>query len=135
MNGGTSTARRYSSRLNRDQRMRVLELNEARKTNREISDLLGITLSQVKYTIRSGCVSPKRSTGRPPVLTPEQDEELEAFVHSSEAAKQMSYLELSMHFDTWNVGQDAIRNALMRRGYSRFIPRCKPLLTDKHKKV
>ncbi|KAI0996395.1 hypothetical protein K3495_g11785 [Podosphaera aphanis] len=33
----------------------------------------------------------------------------------------------------WNVGQDAIRSALRRRGYLRYITRSKPPLTEQHK--
>ena len=45
----------------------------------------------------------------------------------------MSYLELAMNFPEWNFGQDAIRNALKRRGYSRHISWSKLPLTDAQK--
>ena len=66
-------------------------------------------MNQVRNTIRTGRLSPGRSTGRPPVLTFEQEEELVTFVCSSQEARQMSYLELALHFESWNFGQDAIR--------------------------
>lgn len=92
-------------------------------------------MNQVRNTIRTGRLSPGRSTGRPPVLTFEQEEELVTFVCSSQEAWQMSYLELALHFESWNVGQDAIRNALKRRGFSRYVARRKPPLTDEHTRL
>ena len=44
----------------------------------------------------------------------------------------MSYLELSINFPEWDVGQAAIGNALRRRVYSRHIARQKPLLSDEN---
>lgn len=41
----------------------------------------------------------------------------------------MSYLELSMNFPVWVVGESAIWNALERRGYEQWLARSKPLLT------
>ena len=90
-------------------------------------------MNQVKYTIQTGRISPGKSTGRPHVLSIEQEDELEVFVCRDKKTRQMSYLELSLHFHMWNVGQDAIRNALRRRGYLRYIARSKPLLTEQHK--
>ncbi|KAI0994851.1 hypothetical protein K3495_g13332 [Podosphaera aphanis] len=126
---------RYSTRLNRDQRIRVIVLYQAGHTNREIADLLKITINQVRNTIRSGRSSPGKSTGRPPVLTPAQEEELVTFVRSSQENRQMSYLELAMNFHTWNVGEDAIRNALKRRGVSRHTARSKALPPNEHTKL
>ena len=45
-------------------------------------------MNQVRNTIRTGRLSPGRSTGRPPVLTFEQEEELVTFVCSSQEARQ-----------------------------------------------
>ncbi|KAI0998193.1 hypothetical protein K3495_g10000 [Podosphaera aphanis] len=129
----TTTPIRYSDRFSREQRIRVLALYEARHSNREISDLLGISMNQVKYTIQTGRISPGKSTGRPHKLSTEQENELEVFVCRDKETRQMSYLELSIHFHMWNVGQDAIRNALRRRGYLRYITRSKPPLTEQHK--
>ncbi|KAI0991459.1 hypothetical protein K3495_g16728 [Podosphaera aphanis] len=50
----------------------VLALYEARHSNREISDLLGISMNQVKYLIQTGRISPGKSTGQPHKLSTEQ---------------------------------------------------------------
>ncbi|KAI0997564.1 hypothetical protein K3495_g10623 [Podosphaera aphanis] len=94
----TATPIRYSNRLSREQRIRVLALYEARHSNREISDLLGISMNQVKYTIQTGRISPGKSTGRPHKLSTEQEDELEVFVCRDKKTRQMSYLEQSIHF-------------------------------------
>lgn len=47
----------------------------------------------------------------------------------------MTYLQLAMSFPEWNVGEDAVRNALKRRGYSRRIARSKPPLSDEHRRL
>ena len=83
-------------------------------------------------TIQSRRVSPRLSSGRPPILSPAQVDELEAFVCSLPETRQMSYLELSKNFPEWNVGEPAIGNALHRRRYSRHIARQKPLLSDEN---
>ncbi|KAI0994076.1 hypothetical protein K3495_g14107 [Podosphaera aphanis] len=128
----TTTPIRYSNRFSQEQRIRVLALYEARHTNREISDLLGISVNQVKYTMQTGCITPGKSSGRPPVFSNEQEDEVEVFVCRDKNTRQMSYLELSIHFYMWTVGQDAIRNTLRRRGYPRYLAQSKPPLTEKH---
>ena len=92
-------------------------------------------MSQVRNTIRTIRLSSGRSTGRPQALTLEQEEELVTFGCSSQEAQQMSYLELVLHFESWNCGQDSIRNALKRRGFSRYVARRKPPLTDEHTRL
>ncbi|KAI0993031.1 hypothetical protein K3495_g15153 [Podosphaera aphanis] len=72
----TTTPIRYSNRLSREQRIRVLALYEARHSNREIPDLLGISMNQVKYTIQTGRISPGKGTGRPHMFSTEQEDEL-----------------------------------------------------------
>ncbi|KAI0999649.1 hypothetical protein K3495_g8548 [Podosphaera aphanis] len=76
----------------------------------------------VRKTIRTDRLSPRKSTGRPPVLTLEQEEELATFACSShQEARQISYLKLAVYFQSWNIGQDATRNALKRRSLSRYV--------------
>ena len=47
----------------------------------------------------------------------------------------MSYLEIAMNFSQWNVGVDAVRNALNRRGYNRRIAKNKPPLSAEHRRL
>ncbi|KAI6249474.1 hypothetical protein HI914_02760 [Erysiphe necator] len=123
MNPSPPTAHRRSCNLNRDQRLEVLKLHDAGHGPIYISKQLGITRRQVKYTIYRGHVSPQKSKGRPPKLTSEQVDELEAFIVASSTNRRMSYLELAMQFSQWNVGEGAIKGALARRGYIRYRAR------------
>lgn len=99
------------------------------------SDAVRITIHQVSYNIRSGCVDPGKRTGRNSKISPEQGDELEKFVCSSRETRQMNSLELAMNFPQWNVGVDAVWNALKRRGYSRRIARNKPPLSAEHRRL
>ncbi|POS82859.1 hypothetical protein EPUL_006124, partial [Erysiphe pulchra] len=123
MNLSPPIAHRRSCNLSRDQRLEVLKLHDAGHGPIYISKELGITRRQVKYTIYRGHVSPQKSKGRPPKLTSEQVDELEAFVVASSTNRRMSYLELAMQFSKWNVGEGAIKGALARRGYIRYRAR------------
>ncbi|KAI6248813.1 hypothetical protein HI914_02569 [Erysiphe necator] len=113
-------------RLTRDQRLQVLTLSQFGHKQKDIAQRLGITIDQVKKVVSSGLVSPRKSSGRPFKLSSAQVDELEEFVRSSREKRQMSYLELATNFPQWSVGEDAIRNALRRRGYERQIAQNKP---------
>jgi transposase len=87
---------KHRKHLNRDQRLMVHTLYNAGHTQKWISTHLGFTLRQVQYVLTVP-VTPKQRTGRPPVLTPEQVQELIQFVRTSKETKetrQMTYLEL-----------------------------------------
>ena len=47
----------------------------------------------------------------------------------------MPYLELALNFPQWNVGEIAVRNAIEGRGFSRYIARKKPSISEKNRKV
>jgi ketohexokinase/beta-glucosidase len=79
-------------------------------------------------------VTPRKRPGRPPVLSEEQIDEIELFVVSSKTGRLMSYLELSVQFSEFQVGPEAIRSALRRRGYKRYIARQKPPLSEANKR-
>lgn len=59
-------------------------------------------------------------------------DKLERFVLSSPECRQMMHPDLSLNFPKWNVGQEAICNALKRREYSRFIAWNKPKLSNEN---
>lgn len=128
----TFTRRQRAPNLTRDQRLQILTLSEFGHTKKEISERLNVTSDQVRATVRSGQASPGRSKGRPFLLTAAQVDELEAYIMSSPLARQMSFLELAVNpFSHWNCGENAIRMALVRRGYRRCLVRTKTLQGDK----
>ncbi|KAF2874262.1 hypothetical protein BDV95DRAFT_475229, partial [Massariosphaeria phaeospora] len=97
--------------ISRDDRIRVQALAQAGHSRSFISTQLGVSKAQVRY---SGGVppTPKKRSGRPPLLSPEQVEELIQFVRQSRATRQMSWAALANHFSEWNVTKYPIRYAL-----------------------
>ena len=78
---------------------------------------------------------PRKSTGRPAVLSSAQFDELEQFVCSSRKTRRMTYLEVASNFPEWNIGERTVRNALKQRGYARRLPRRGPPLSVKDRRV
>lgn len=113
--------------LTRDQRLEIKTLLKFGFSIKRICNELGVTRRQVKYTFQQKEVSPGIRTGRPPRLSLEQADELEAFISSSTIARRMTYLELaSKQFSHWNCGEKAIRTALASKGYRRCQVRTRP---------
>ena len=104
------------------------------KTIQQIARDLGLSWHQVQHACARDSESPSIRTGRPPVLSSQQIDQLLAFVRSSYEARRMSYLDLSLdQFREWNVGQRCIQRAPNSRGYSRRRARSKPSLSDINK--
>jgi transposase len=122
--------------LSRDERLQVQTLHLAGHTQTFIANLLGITRRQVSYAIASERVTPKKRHGRPSSLTDAQVDELEAYIRTSRASRQMSYLALAEGpFQAWGVGEYVIRHALRGRGYARYIAYAKPPLSEENKRL
>ena len=78
---------------------------------------------------------PRKSTGRPAVLSSAQVDELEQFVCSWRRTRRMTYLEVGSNFPEWNIGERTVRNALKQRGYARRLSRRKSPLSDKNRRI
>lgn len=100
-----------------------------------ISQNLGITLHQVRYTIEKEVASPKKNKGRPRKLTSAQVDEIEEFVCSSRETRQMPYLEVALNFPQWGVGEKAVKNGLESRGFTRCLARNKPPISDRNRLI
>ncbi|RKF83071.1 hypothetical protein GcM3_017023 [Golovinomyces cichoracearum] len=73
------------------------------KTIEQIAKDLGLSWHQVQHVCARHSESPSVRTGRPPVLSSQQIDQLVAFVRSSYEARRMSYLDLSLDpFREWN---------------------------------
>lgn len=104
------------------------------KTIEQIAQDLGLSWNQVQRVCARQSERPSVRTGRTPVLSSQQIDQLVAFVRSSYEARRMSYLDLSLDpFREWNIGEKCIQRALNSRGYFRRRARSKPILSDINK--
>ncbi|KAI1005734.1 hypothetical protein K3495_g2486 [Podosphaera aphanis] len=131
----TSATPRRSPNVNQDQKLKILTLYGAGHSRKEIAEHLKITRVQVKYTITTGHICPRKSTGRPARLSLAQVDELERFICSSRETRRMTYLEVACNFPDWNIGERTVRNALQQRGYAHRLPRNKPPLSERNKRI
>ena len=119
---------KHRKHLTRDQRLMVHTLHQAGHTQTWIAEHLGFTRRQVGYVLTVP-LTPKKRSGRPPVLSPEQVQELISFVRTSKKTRQMTFFELARHFEEWHVGEYVIRHALRSAGYRRRVALQKPPLS------
>lgn len=103
---------------------------DARLSPAQIENITGFTKRQIRYTIQHGVNTAPRS-GRPRVMTAEQDQELVEFVCRSRKARRMSFLELSTVVFNGAYGMWAIKNSLYRLGFRRRVARNKPPISER----
>ncbi|KAG9249358.1 uncharacterized protein F5Z01DRAFT_631838, partial [Emericellopsis atlantica] len=117
-----------ASNTSRDTRISIRTLRSAGWTYQQIATHLHLTLRQVQHAATTQA-TPRRSTGRPPLLTEAQLEELIEFVCSSQRARRMAYWRLPQELG-WDCSVYAIRNALRRAGFKRYVARRKPPIIE-----
>ncbi len=127
----TTPTRRH---LNRDERLRIQTLRDVGFKYNQIYDALGYSYKQIQRACLASRPTPKKRSGRPPVLSEEQVDEIELFIQSKRSRRLLSYERLAIHFKELEVGPQAIKNALERRGYRRYVARQKPPLSEKNKR-
>jgi transposase len=130
-----STPKRHQ--LTRDERLRIQTLYEAGWKFDAIhahlrSHIQSLSLRQIEYTCQFTHPTPQKRSGRPPLLTEEQKNELIAFLRTSKITRRLSYLQLALHF---NWGVDAVKGCLERADYKRHIVRTKPPLSKASKRA
>ena len=106
----------------------VHTLHQAGHTQTWIAEHLGFTRRQVGYVLTVP-LTPKKRSGRPPVLSLEQVQELISFIRTSKKTRQMTFYELARYFEEWHVGEYVIRYALRSAGYRRRVALQKPPLS------
>jgi hypothetical protein len=118
--------------LTRDQKRDCRLLHSIGWSYSQIHRQLGYTVRQIGGACREGTqVTPKKRSGRPPVLTQAQVKELVEFVCASATNRRMSFTKLTEVLD-YRVKKDAIRTALLRKGFYRRLAMRKPLITEKN---
>ena len=115
--------------LTRDHRIRIFVLHDHSVNQVDIARSLNITRRQVRYALnKKDSPTPLKRSERPSSLSEDQVDELEAFMVSSRADREMSYFQLArIQLIDWNVSEDVVRRVLRLRGYECRIAQPKPL--------
>ncbi|KAI0994494.1 hypothetical protein K3495_g13688 [Podosphaera aphanis] len=131
-----SHARSRAKNWTKEQRFEVRALAREGYSYEKIARRLQVTYHQAHYAAKSVHLSPKKSSGRPLVLSSEQVDETEAFVISSPEHRQLTYFELAYtHFSHFGVSEKVIQREMSRRGYARRIPASKQPLSAENKRM
>ena len=119
-------------RLTRDQRRDILLMRELGYKYEQIAAHLKITHRAVQYTCQKQEATPKYNRcGRPPKLSKDEVDRVEAFVTSSKQTRRMSYLQIAESlWPEGEVGPESVKNALQSRGYQRRVALRKPPLSE-----
>ncbi|KAI1003683.1 hypothetical protein K3495_g4524 [Podosphaera aphanis] len=129
-----STNRR--PRLTRDQRLQIKSLHNSGKSQKDIANELHFSLRQVGNAVHSSHLTPQKAKGRPPVLSNEQVDLLEAYICACNANREAPFLGLATGpFQCWGVSENVIGSVLKKRGYGRHRACEKPILTDDTKRI
>jgi hypothetical protein len=123
-----------SKNTSRDQRRDVQMAYICGFDTAQIMKQLHLTRRQVLFALDRP-PTPKKSTGRPPTVSPEQRQSLVTFVCASKKNRRMSYKQLAKEFDFWDVGHKAIKAALDLEGFSLCWAMRKPPISEKNRKL
>jgi transposase len=134
MSTAPSTPRRR--RLDRDQRRDILVLRRRGDSYAEIAQFLDITERAVQYTCTTKYATPQhKKAGRPSKLSSEEVEHLLEYIKTSKQTRRMTYQALkdALYPDREEIGPQAIKYALHKRGYFRRIALRKPPISEKNR--
>ena len=114
----------------RDERIEARILLRAGLTYKDIVNLTGLSYRQVQGVQHRNQVTPRKRSGRPPILSPAQVDELIEFVTASKRNRRMPYWRLPQELG-WSCSEWAISGALKRAGFRRHPALKKPLITER----
>jgi transposase len=121
-----------ASHTTRDQRLQIQTLRTAGLTYSQIQGQLGdVTLHQIAYAVQHP-VTPKKRSGRPSVLTPEEVAEIITFVCLNKTNRRLSWYQIPVVMGL-NVSYYCVRNALRNAGFSRRVARRKPPISERNR--
>ncbi len=118
--------------LTRDQRRDIQLLSSIGWSYSQIRKHTKATISQIRTALIKA--TPRKRSGRPPLLTQAQVEELVEFVCASSTNRRMSFQKLAEVMD-FGAKKDAIRTALLREGFHRRLAMRKPPITEKNRRL
>ncbi|KAI0993487.1 hypothetical protein K3495_g14697 [Podosphaera aphanis] len=106
-----------AKRSKRDQRLQIKTLHDSGMNQTSIAKQLGLTRNQVRYTLCTPYIEPKKAVGRPPTLSSSDVVRIEAFITSSSEGRRMSWFELAHGpFRDFGVSERVIQYELKKRG-------------------
>ena len=116
--------------LKEDERQRVRTLHfDTKLTNSKIQKITGYTENQIHTAISASSAKVAPRSGRPLLLTPEQQEELIKYMTANKAGCRASFLQLSLTLFNTEYKAYVIRYTLQRLGFQRYIAQKKPPIT------
>jgi hypothetical protein len=121
-----------ASDLTRDQRRDVQLLYSIGWSYTQIHKKTSYTIRQIGKACSKA--TPQKRSGRLPVLTVAQVEELVFFVCVSATNRRVSFQKLAEVMD-WGVKNDTIRSAFLREGFHRRLAITKPLISPKNQQL
>ncbi|KAI0999855.1 hypothetical protein K3495_g8343 [Podosphaera aphanis] len=78
-------------------------------------------------------LTPKKSSGRNPLLSSPKIDEVEAYITSSQEGRQMLYFEVAnVVFPHFGVSEKVFEREIKKRGYTRRIAASKPPLSPEN---
>ncbi|KAI0992982.1 hypothetical protein K3495_g15202 [Podosphaera aphanis] len=113
-----------AKRLNRDQRLQIKTLHDSGMNQTSILKPLGISRNQVRYTLCTSYIEPKKAAGQPPTLSTSDVFRIEAFITSFSEGRLMLWFELAHGpFRDFGVSERVIQNELKKKGVRDVIQR------------
>ena len=106
--------------LTQDQCLQLQILRASGLDYRAIARHLSCTERQVKNVYTRSYPTPKKHTGRPLVLSTDQQNELVQYICQLRFTRRLSYLQLSLRFERWGVSEYVIRSVLRKHGFCYF---------------
>jgi len=128
-------ARQPGTKLTYKQRYRIFTLFDLLHWSSEaIAVAMGLPRTTVQSVLRSGVESPKKQTGRKPIITRKARERLVARATLNAAHRRMTYKEIAQ-LEGVQAGRKALMAAFKMESYGRRVATLKPLLTEAQKQV
>jgi transposase len=116
----------------RDQRLQIQTLRTAGLTYSQIQGQLGdVTLHQIAYAVQHP-VTPKKRSGRPSTLTPDEVAEIITWVCLNKKNRRLPWYQIPVVMGL-DVSYYCVRNALRNAGFSRRVARRKPPITERNR--
>lgn len=123
-----------STDLTRDQRRDVQLLCSIGWTQAQIATKLSFTRNQVRYAL-SHPPEPIKRSGRPPILTAQQVEDLIEFITANKENRRIPFNKLASCLGWENIGEYAIRHTLRRHGFSRCVATARPPCSERTRQL